>query len=188
MRWRTCSVAAKTRFSASQPALLPRLEYQLNYTWSRTFDNVSAINNVPTGSLTLQNNHCLSCDYGPASFDHPSRFIASGSYELPVGKGRKLSLGPANWVLGGWDFSGIYTVASGMPGTLFSGFPRLWGRWRTRRPAPSESSRKSEGTSLRRAGSDGLPASLVQEQYLSLVQSCRLSGRAWKPVWRCRPQ
>jgi len=98
------------------------LQYQLNYTWSRTFDNVSAINNVPTGSLTLQNNNCFSCDYGPASFDQPSRFVASGSYELPVGKGRKLSLGPANWVFGGWDFSGIYTVASGMPETLFAGF------------------------------------------------------------------
>jgi hypothetical protein len=98
------------------------LQYQLGYTWSRTFDNVSAINNIPTGSLTLQNNHCFSCDYGPASFDQPSRFVGSGSYELPFGKGRKFSLGPANWVVGGWDFSGIYTVASGMPETLFAGF------------------------------------------------------------------
>jgi hypothetical protein len=96
------------------------LLYQLNYTWSRTFDNVSAINNIPTGSLTLQNSHCFSCDYGPASFDQPSRFVASGTYELPVGKGRKWSLGPANWVVGGWQFSGIYTVASGMPETLFA--------------------------------------------------------------------
>lgn len=98
------------------------LLYQLNYTWSRTLDNVSAINNIPTGSLTLQNNNCFSCDYGPASFDQTNRFVGSGSYELPVGKGRKWSLGPANWVLGGWNFSGIYTVASGMPETLFAGF------------------------------------------------------------------
>jgi hypothetical protein len=97
------------------------LLYQLNYTWSRTFDNVSAINNIPTGSLTLQNNNCFSCDRGPASFDQPSRFVASGSYELPVGKGRRWSVGPANWVVGGWNFSGIYTVASGMPETLFDG-------------------------------------------------------------------
>jgi hypothetical protein len=96
------------------------LLYQLNYTWARTFDNVSAINNIPTGSLTLQNNNCFSCDRGPASFDQPSRFVASGSYDLPVGKGRKWSLGPANWVLGGWNFAGIYTAASGMPETLFS--------------------------------------------------------------------
>lgn len=99
------------------------LLYQLNYTWSRTFDNVSAINNLPTGTLTLQNNNCFSCDRGPASFDQPSRFVGSGTYELPVGKGRKWSLGPANWIAGGWDFSGIYTVASGMPETLFANAP-----------------------------------------------------------------
>ncbi len=97
------------------------LLYQLNYTWSRTFDNVSAINNIPTGSLTLQDNNCFKCDRGPASFDQPSRFVGSGSYELPVGKGRRWSLGPANWVVGGWNFSGIYTVASGMPETVFDG-------------------------------------------------------------------
>lgn len=97
------------------------LLYQLNYTWSRTFDNVSAINNIPTGSLTLQNNNCFACDRGPASFDQPSRFVASGSYELPIGKGRMWSAGPANWIVGGWNFSGIYTVASGMPETLFDG-------------------------------------------------------------------
>ena len=97
------------------------LQYQLNYTYSRTLDNVSAINNIPTGSLTLQNNNCFSCDYGPASFDQTHRFVGSGSYEFPVGKGKRWSLGPANWVLGGWEFSGIYTVASGMPETLFAG-------------------------------------------------------------------
>lgn len=125
----THAYAVANLFSANYSALQARLNqrfshgllYQLNYTWSRTFDNVSAINNIPTGSLTLQNNNCFSCDYGPASFDQPSRFVASGTYELPVGKGRPLSLGPANWILGAWNFSGIYTVASGMPETVFAG-------------------------------------------------------------------
>ena len=122
--------AVANLFDANYDSLQVRLNqrlthgllYQLNYTWSRTFDNVSAINNIPTGSLTLQNSHCFSCDYGPASFDQPSRFVASGSYELPVGRGRKWSLGPANWVVGGWQLSGVYTVASGMPETVFAGF------------------------------------------------------------------
>ncbi|MBV9180482.1 MAG: TonB-dependent receptor, partial [Acidobacteria bacterium] len=122
--------AVANLFSANYNALQVRLNqrlshgllYQLNYTWSRTFDNVSAINNIPTSSLTLQNNNCFSCDYGPAAFDQPSRFVASGTYEIPIGRGHALSLGPANWILGGWNFSGIYTVASGMPETLFAGF------------------------------------------------------------------
>jgi hypothetical protein len=116
-------------FSANYHALQVRLNqrfshgllYQLNYTWSRSFDNVSAINNIPTEALTLQNNNCFSCDRGPSGFDQPSRFVASGTYELPVGKGRRFSLGPANWILGGWNFSGIYTAASGLPQTLSAG-------------------------------------------------------------------
>ena len=126
----THAYAVANIFSGNYNSLQVRLNqrltngllYQLNYTWSRTFDNVSAINNLPTGTLTLQNNNCFSCDYGPASFDQPHRFVASGSYELPVGKGRKWSLGWANWVLGGWQMSGVYTVASGMPETVFAGF------------------------------------------------------------------
>jgi hypothetical protein len=126
----THAYAVANLFSGNYNSLQVRLNqrltngllYQLNYTWSRTFDNVSAINNLPTGTLTLQNNNCFSCDYGPASFDQPHRFVASGSYELPVGKGRKWSLGWANWVLGGWQMSGVYTVASGMPETVFAGF------------------------------------------------------------------
>jgi hypothetical protein len=126
----THAYAVANLFSSNYNALQVRLNqrfsrgllYQLNYTWSRTFDNVSAINNIPTTSLTLQNNNCFSCDYGPASFDQPSRFVASGTYELPIGRDRALSLGPANWILGGWNFSGIYTVASGMPESLSAGF------------------------------------------------------------------
>ncbi|MBS1852430.1 MAG: TonB-dependent receptor [Acidobacteria bacterium] len=122
--------AVANRFSGNYNALQVRLNqrfhrgwlYQVNYTLSRTIDNVSAINNIPTGTLTLQNNNCFSCDYGPSSFDQPQRFVASGSYELPVGRNRKWSLGAADWVLGGWTFSGLYTVASGQPQSVFAGF------------------------------------------------------------------
>jgi hypothetical protein len=116
-------------FSANYNALQVRLtqrystglQYQAGYTWSRTIDQTSAINNVPTGTLTLQNNNCTKCDYGPSSYDQSHRFVISGSYEFPIGRGRKWSLGPANWVVGGWDLSGDYTVASGFPETLFAG-------------------------------------------------------------------
>ena len=41
------------------------------------------------------------------------------SWELPVGKGKRWSLGPANWVLGGWTASGIYGVNSGRTFTAY---------------------------------------------------------------------
>ncbi len=50
--------------------------------------------------------------------DIASRFVVSGVYELPVGKGKGL-LGNAhpivNGVIGGWQMNGIGTVQSGVP-------------------------------------------------------------------------
>jgi hypothetical protein len=95
------------------------LNYQVNYTWSRALDNVSAINNIEGAQLTLQNNNCPKCDRGPAAFDQTNRLVGSGSYQLPVGKGRMWSAGKVgDWVIGGWDFTGIYTVSSGFPFTV----------------------------------------------------------------------
>jgi hypothetical protein len=36
-----------------------------------------------------------------------------------VGKGKHGSLGPANWILGGWKASGIYTITSGRVFTAY---------------------------------------------------------------------
>ena len=114
-------------FSSSYNALQVRLNqrfsqglnYQLNYTWSRMMDEVSAINNIVGSTLTLQNNNCTSCDWGPSSSDQTHRLVGSGSYELPVGRGRKWSTGKVgDWVVGGWNVTGIYTVASGNPFTV----------------------------------------------------------------------
>jgi hypothetical protein len=89
------------------------LTYLVSYTWSRTFDELSGIGNVSGNNGFTQNPHDVKADYGPSSFDQPQRLTASGSWELPVGKGKRFSLGPGNWVLGDWMISGIYTLTSG---------------------------------------------------------------------------
>lgn len=53
-----------------------------------------------------------------SDFDVPHRFVSSGIWELPVGKGRWLGGGinrVANGLLGGWQLSAIYTFQSGTP-------------------------------------------------------------------------
>jgi hypothetical protein len=53
-----------------------------------------------------------------SDFDVPHRFVASGIWELPVGKGRPFgtSLHPVlNGILGGWQLAAIYTFQSGTP-------------------------------------------------------------------------
>jgi hypothetical protein len=49
--------------------------------------------------------------------DHPNRFVTAFTYELPVGKGRRLNLQSrwVNAVAGGWILNTIYTYQTGAP-------------------------------------------------------------------------
>ena len=80
-----------SNYNALQTQLHQRLAhgftYLVSYTWSRTFDEMSGIGNVSGNNGFTQNPHDVKADYGPSSFDQPNRLTASGSWELPVGKG-----------------------------------------------------------------------------------------------------
>jgi hypothetical protein len=56
----------------------------------------------------------LSLDEGPADFDIPHRFTVAGTYRLPFMTG--------NPILGGWALNAVYTIQSGTPFTIYSGF------------------------------------------------------------------
>lgn len=92
------------------------LQFDANYTWSRAFDLGSEIAQFG-GQIAnfVQNAHDLAGDYGPAAFDQPQRLVLSYLYEDPIGKGRTFDLGKANWIVGGWQTSGIVTFSSGLP-------------------------------------------------------------------------
>lgn len=50
--------------------------------------------------------------------DYPNRFVVSGSYQLPFGKGRTLANGVGryrNALIGGWLVTGIFTYQTGAP-------------------------------------------------------------------------
>jgi len=94
------------------------LAYTIAYTWSKSLDDLSGLN-VSGSNAFVQDPHNPGADYGPSSFDQPHRLTANGSWELPVGQGKRWSLGWANWVLGGWKASGIYTITSGRTFTAY---------------------------------------------------------------------
>lgn len=97
------------------------LQYGANYTWSRTIDLDSAINNADGEQGFLQDQHNLKADHGPANFDQTQRLVLNGTYELPIGRGKRWSFsGPVNTIIGGWQIGGIYTLASGTPFTIYS--------------------------------------------------------------------
>jgi hypothetical protein len=87
----------------------------------------------------LQNGNNPAGDYGPSLMDVPQRLVSNYLYDVPVGRGRKWSLGKANWLLGGWQTSGILTFSSGLPFTVFCcNSPEVdqmgTGIWNTYRP------------------------------------------------------
>ncbi|MGI8744205.1 MAG: carboxypeptidase regulatory-like domain-containing protein [Bryobacteraceae bacterium] len=78
----------------------------LTYTWSKTIDT--------QGGLELNNR----LNRGPADYDRAHVFTAGHIWQLPFGKGRQYLANtgrPVDYLLGGWQFSGITTFESGVP-------------------------------------------------------------------------
>jgi outer membrane receptor protein involved in Fe transport len=91
--------------------------FQFSYTFSKFMEAVSYLNetdSVPARVISPQ--------------DRPHRVVASGIWELPVGRGKKLLPGIPGWlnhVLGGWQINAAVQFQSGAPlefgNVLFSG-------------------------------------------------------------------
>ncbi len=94
----------------AQKRLSNGLDFLLTYTWSKALDNGE-------GGYGFSNNYDVRADHGPASFDRTHALTLLHNWELPFGKGRKF-LGHANrfvdGVAGGWRFSGVSTLYSGV--------------------------------------------------------------------------
>jgi hypothetical protein len=59
-------------------------------------------------------------NYAPSGYDRTHMFTAGWNYELPVGNGKKLAISNkvADFLVGGWKVSGIFTAYSGTPFTV----------------------------------------------------------------------
>ncbi|MBM3745018.1 MAG: hypothetical protein FJW34_04395 [Acidobacteria bacterium] len=82
-------------------------QFQANYTWSKTMEAMQYLNE--SDSLPTQ---------VVANLDRPHRLVASGIYELPFGRGKRLlgnAGGVLNHIIGGWQASAIFTAQSGPP-------------------------------------------------------------------------
>jgi len=83
------------------------LQFLANYQWSKFLE---ATNRLNAGDPQLQ--------YRVAGEDRPQRFVFSGSYELPFGKGKTFLGGSGPWanrLVGGWQLNTIYSLQSGAP-------------------------------------------------------------------------
>ena len=82
---------------------------QVAYTFSKAIDNADF-----TGGIygAYPNTRNASGERARASFDSNHNFIASYVYELPFGKNRQGLVGK---VIGGWQYSGIVSIRTGLP-------------------------------------------------------------------------
>jgi hypothetical protein len=104
------------------------LQFDLNYTFSHSIDNVSAPSNNVFGNTSF--NGGLICDItrlaacrGNSDFDITHIISGNFIYTLPFGKGKTFASSAPGWlnqVIGGWQFSGIPSWRSGFAFTTVS--------------------------------------------------------------------
>jgi trimeric autotransporter adhesin len=83
------------------------------YVYSKSIDDASSIGGG--GTVVAQNPFDISADRGLSSFDQRHKFTGNWIYELPFGDTRRfLTKGPGSHILGGWQWSGDFTIGSGL--------------------------------------------------------------------------
>jgi len=87
------------------------------YIYSKSIDDASSIGGG--GAVVAQNPFDISADRGLSSFDQRHKFTGNWIYDLPFGNNRRfLQKGAVSHILAGWQWSGDFTVASGLPYTI----------------------------------------------------------------------
>lgn len=91
-----------------------------NYTLSKSVDDASDPGGTTNEANLPQDVRDRGAERALSSFDHKHRFVASGSYELPFGKGERFLNRPGllTTLAGGWKLTGIATLQSGAPFTV----------------------------------------------------------------------
>jgi hypothetical protein len=100
------ALKAEKRYSHSLTTLV-------SYTWSHNIATGTGL--LSDSSQSVRNPYNLSLDRGNAAYDIRHSLVASFVYDLPLGRDRKWlhTPGPVDWMLGGWQVSGIFTARSG---------------------------------------------------------------------------
>jgi Carboxypeptidase regulatory-like domain len=130
--WRTTGTSNYDGLQAMLRRHVGGLEFDLNYTFSKSMDensNAERVNEYEQGtgigsfsavgySGQVINSWDTKGLYGPSDFDTTQQINANWVYDFPLGRGKYLG---ARWnkaedaLLGGWQFSGLVRWTSGYP-------------------------------------------------------------------------
>lgn len=100
------------------------LAFLSSWTYSKSIDLGAPPSTSGDGEAGVQDPKNLRAERGLSEFDTRHRFVTSVVYDLPFGRGRRwLSHAPTvvDYILGGWELTGIFTLQSGRPFTVITG-------------------------------------------------------------------
>lgn len=117
------STIAKSDYNGATLSFRQRLgetlTYDINYTFSKSFDNASGLQTSGTyGAAFILNPLRPDDNYAYSSFDARHIVNANFIFQLPFGKGRKFFSGMnsvADAFFGGWQMTGVYRWNTGLP-------------------------------------------------------------------------
>ena len=107
------------------------LQFDINYTFSKSIDLGSAQENTTRFSGFVQNSWNPSEMRAVSDYDSTHQINILAVYELPFGRGRRFGAGmnkAFDAIVGGWQLSGVYRQTSGLPFTVGNGqrWPTNW--------------------------------------------------------------
>jgi hypothetical protein len=114
----------QSTYNALQTQLIERayhgLTFHLNYTYSKTMDVTSGINDLNGEPSLIQDPQHPYQEYGLAASDETHRFVGTYVYAVPEHLFASRGL---NALVSGWTTSGIYQLGTGLPFNVGAGEP-----------------------------------------------------------------
>lgn len=113
----------QSSYNALQAQFIERawrgLTYHVNYTYSKTMDVTSGVNNLYGEPSLIQDPHHPYQEYGLAASDETHRLVATYTYAVP----QFFHTRALNWIASGWTSNGIFQLGSGLPFSIGAGEP-----------------------------------------------------------------
>lgn len=89
------------------------LTFGVSYTYAEYLANAGEANGIG-GNNNYQNSFCIACNWGPTPDDFKHVLSVNHIYNLPFGRGQRFAQsGLGSAILGGWQFTGIWSAESG---------------------------------------------------------------------------
>jgi len=127
------------------------LSFIASYTWSKSIDENSGISTSSDSSTNIQDVRNMRAERSVSDYDVNHRMVLSYVYDLPFGAGRRFSPGNriVNYVVRGWQTTGIWTWQTGRPFTVLTGNdqsntgqngdrPNIIGDWHVQNRGPEQ--------------------------------------------------